>query len=180
MAGSYKSPMRAELTAHWKGFEYITLAQDEDGVLVPMYGPAAILSHDQVCSLIQRLELFTAGYTPKRINTINQDEFDFHHGEGKYANRGRVNKPAKTQDGFIYILKVEGSYHKVGKTINLERRLVQYKNLPWTVHLVASVHVDDIDEAEARIHKLFADVRVKGEWFALAPEHIELFRSFVE
>ena len=94
----------------------------------------------------------------------------------------RENAPAEKQErkktpGFIYVIK-SGEYHKIGRTINLERRLRDISSTVGPIAELALVHsfgVDDTIQAEAELHERFSDKRIRGrgEWFDLSQEDVD-------
>lgn len=79
--------------------------------------------------------------------------------------------------GVIYVIRdvdVTG-YCKIGKSINPKGRFDRFAvSLPFKCELVATIQSGNIDRAEGNLHKLFADKRVRGEWFNLDKDDIEV------
>jgi len=71
-----------------------------------------------------------------------------------------------------YIMKTNISpYYKIGKSSDIERRKSQIKGSVSFIDMQVE-HTFDLD-IEAELHAIYAEYRVKGEWFDLSPEHID-------
>lgn len=81
------------------------------------------------------------------------------------------------QPTLIYLLK-SGKYYKIGATDEIEIRLsaLQMGN-PFLIKLIDCVYVDDGLQEERALHSLFAEKRIRGEWFCLSPKEVEEARK---
>ncbi len=79
---------------------------------------------------------------------------------------------------FVYLGHCAG-LHKIGRTINVERRAKQLSaNHPTAdVEMIHAIQTDDPHGVEAYWHNRFADKRVQGEWFALNDDDVQTFRK---
>ena len=70
--------------------------------------------------------------------------------------------------GYIYILTRGGrsSHYKIGRSKNPEKRLAEYLRIPG-VEIVGKYFNEDSYAEEARLHRLYSERRVSGEWFKL-------------
>lgn len=84
----------------------------------------------------------------------------------------------QSKAGFVYVLQMEGHpYFKIGRTNNLTRRLGQISPvLPTDLSLRLALRVGDSSWAESRLHLEFKDRRLKGEWFLLDDDCLELVK----
>lgn len=77
------------------------------------------------------------------------------------------------KQGYVYI-GYDGSskYFKIGKTVDLDRRVREIKNMNPTFEILLHAPVDDQNMVEAHLHKYFENRRVVGEWFNLSVEEV--------
>lgn len=72
----------------------------------------------------------------------------------------------------VYFIQA-GMYVKIGRATRgrIHERLgeLQIGN-PFTLKIIASAVVHDATEAEAQLHRQWAHLRRRGEWFLLTPE----------
>ena len=62
----------------------------------------------------------------------------------------------------IYIIK-SGDKIKIGKTSNMDKRLMAYKTHNPDIHLIKTYDYDD--SLEQYLHNYYKDYRITGEWF---------------
>ncbi len=73
----------------------------------------------------------------------------------------------------IYILKTGKNLYKIGKTQNLQQRLMAYHtHLPVVFRVIRQYPADNINELEESLHIVFQHKRTKGEWFELNQEDL--------
>ncbi|WP_017731896.1 GIY-YIG nuclease family protein [Nafulsella turpanensis] len=75
----------------------------------------------------------------------------------------------------VYILKTGKNLYKIGKTQHLQRRLSGYRtHLPVEFRVVRQYMAANMDELEQSLHVVFQHKHVKGEWFELATEDLQI------
>jgi len=80
------------------------------------------------------------------------------------------------KEGFIYFLKSELGYCKIGRSSNLPKRMQTFAvKLPFRVELFHSFYAADSIEAERFLHRMIDYLRVNGEWFLLNDSQLQLF-----
>lgn len=71
---------------------------------------------------------------------------------------------------YVYVLRdasVTG-YYKIGKTNNPAHRLHRFDvTLPFDIQVISIMPCTNMHNLEAKLHRLFASERVRGEWFKL-------------
>jgi len=73
----------------------------------------------------------------------------------------------------VYILKTGKNLFKIGKTQDLQRRLVAYRtHLPVLFRVIRQYPAANMAELEEGLHIVFQHKRVKGEWFELNSEDL--------
>ena len=73
---------------------------------------------------------------------------------------------------YIYFVEAENGLVKIGRTINLERRMQDLENIsPIPLRLLIAVNCDGkASKVEVAIHNKFGTQRHHGEWFELSEE----------
>lgn len=81
----------------------------------------------------------------------------------------------RLRDGFVYFAKDPvTSLVKVGKSIDVEKRLYQLKQKYGSeLQLLDVIKSSDANALEKEIHKGLDPRRAKGEWFILSEEEVE-------
>jgi uncharacterized protein YerC len=68
----------------------------------------------------------------------------------------------------VYILKTGKNLFKIGKTQDLQKRLLVYQtHLPILFRVIRQYPAVNMNELEESLHLIFQHKRVKGEWFEL-------------
>jgi hypothetical protein len=79
----------------------------------------------------------------------------------------------KMASEIVYLLQ-GGPYCKIGRTKNLVKRIkVIQTNHPYPLVIVHTWEVSNAAEVEGYLHRKFASVKMKGEWFQLPISDIE-------
>jgi len=105
------------------------------------------------------------------------------HPDDPFIAKFEVTKAPKPSDGkgqtnhgWVYLLR-SGSYYKIGRSDDLERRVKQVSiALPQKVELEHAIETDDPAGIEAYWHKRFSDKRLNGEWFELEKVDVKAFK----
>ncbi len=75
----------------------------------------------------------------------------------------------------VYILKTGRNLYKIGKTRDLHKRLASYHtHLPILFRVVRQYPAANMDDLEASLHIVFQHRRVKGEWFRLNNDDLQI------
>ena len=87
---------------------------------------------------------------------------------------------SRTRWGYVYLLQA-GPYYKIGASTNVKRRIRQLATLPpFNLHLLCTLHTDDMYGLEQGLHERFAAKRVNGEWFELDQEDVGYIQQLGE
>lgn len=82
--------------------------------------------------------------------------------------------------GFVYLLACKG-VHKIGVAKNPLRRLKALQTgSSDKITIVHTIYSQDAFRLEKYFHRLFAYKRLEGEWFALTPAMVDLFKRYQE
>jgi hypothetical protein len=85
---------------------------------------------------------------------------------------GRVTSEVSAT-GQVYVFRL-GEFHKIGRSKDTAKRLQAFATLPYEMALVHTIHTDDPKGLEKLLHRRFAHCRVRGEWFRLSDEELDL------
>ncbi len=78
--------------------------------------------------------------------------------------------------GYVYLMK-SGKYHKIGRSVSVERRHRDLAiQLPEELKVIHEIATDDPVGIEAYWHKRFKEQRLNGEWFNLGADDINAFK----
>lgn len=94
----------------------------------------------------------------------------------------RTNKTPEIKveaEGVVYLLQ-SGVYFKIGKTRHLPHRAKQLAigvKVPFDIKLIHAFTSIDCQVAELKLHQLFHEKRVEGEWFTLLDEDVEYIKA---
>lgn len=118
------------------------------------------------------------------ISAFSQSEIDKHNHNllsQYYPPSGSRHKSAATQkpppkEGYIYFLSDGNGNVKIGKTVDIKKRIESMK-LPEQPILLHAIHVKDYDKAEIIFHEHYKEYRKRGEWFELPQVEIETIQN---
>jgi len=90
-----------------------------------------------------------------------------------------VAKPADVQtfnpDGYAYIAYASTGHYKVGRSVRPDERIHHFDTqMPVQVVRVHQFPADTAAEAENALHEALSSCRVKGEWFDLSDDQVDL------
>lgn len=76
------------------------------------------------------------------------------------------------RNGYVYLINA-GEFYKIGISRNVDRRITQLSTIPpFDVTLVCIIETDDMLGLENKLHTMFSEKRVNGEWFTLSDEDV--------
>lgn len=127
-------------------------------------------------------ELEQKGFIERQNNSYET----FHTSMWKLSNKWRKYKPTEentahtplTNEGFIYLVKLDKHY-KIGKSVLPEQRLKEFTLLPFPLEEICIELVEDYEQVERELHEQFKQKRVRGEWFELNQDDIEIIKKYL-
>jgi len=88
-------------------------------------------------------------------------------------------KQAENTSEFVYFIKnTETTRFKIGRTQNVEERLCQLQtgnDCPLIIYKI--IPSENSAELETSLHNKFAEYHIRGEWFAISEEQVNLVKS---
>ena len=95
------------------------------------------------------------------------------------TNRALIINRRSTK-GILYIVQSSEIY-KIGITDNFKQRLSALRhNTPHGLSVILILRISNANLVEKRLHTLFKDRRVKGEWFRLNSDDLEFLRCIID
>lgn len=80
--------------------------------------------------------------------------------------------------GYVYVLKSEDGHYKIGRTANLDTRIKSIStSSPQRIQLTHAFKAINPAAQESALHAMYADKRVRGEWFALTSDDVVAIRK---
>lgn len=81
--------------------------------------------------------------------------------------------------GYVYILKSDKGFYKIGRTSNPDNRLRTFNvRLPMHVNYEVLIKTSDMNGLEAHFHKQFQHKHESGEWFRLVHNDLRWLKHF--
>jgi hypothetical protein len=118
-------------------------------------------------SLISQGVIITGNYNKVRYDQTLWYAFD---DESEFLSG---ISPKRFVHGHVYVIEEKGLY-KIGCSSDYEKRLKKFK----TAKLIATYETDNIFADERKIHLLFDEKRVCGEWFGLNANDLMVISNF--
>lgn len=80
--------------------------------------------------------------------------------------------------GYVYLMRSDNGYHKIGMSKKTSERLFGVKRLyPVEIELIHQIKCHDRRKVEQMLHKKYRKQRYGHEWFSLAPGDVEWITS---
>lgn len=94
------------------------------------------------------------------------------------TERTTQTRASKTKEGYVYLIESENGYYKIGKSIDIERRLNQHEmDYPLKLRIIHSFESSNARRDEKKILDAFSQKNLRGEWFQLDECDIAWFKS---
>jgi hypothetical protein len=139
--------------------------------MMPVKTDGYVLSEDDWFRLQSQVNRFYSRYDQDWIDEQNEKNRKIR----KWASTPR-NSPGLP--GYIYLLKASNGFFKIGRAINVEKRLIGHRRMyPLEINVLHTVYVTDMVRTESYLLKRFEDYKMQGEWFLLEPDHVDFICS---
>lgn len=94
----------------------------------------------------------------------------------------RLDKENKAKKGIGYIYLIKSRYgYKIGKSKNIKQRNKLFSiKMPFEFDYVFKKKCSDYHNLEIRLHEMFKDKNINGEWFQLSEDDIKLIKEEVD
>lgn len=113
-------------------------------------------------SKIKRAYLLLTGPSPEDVNGLNDNNKD-------------------DNSGFVYLAYAETQDYKIGRSKNPDDRIKHFDTqMPVEVSKVHTFPATDANESERLLHEWCEDRQVKGEWFNLEEQHVDVLKAISE
>jgi len=134
-----------------------------------------IISREDFEWLVETGSKFYANHNDYEIAGIN---LEIREGLIGPSHEPVKKKRLKEDYGFVYLLRADNGYYKIGRTISLDDRIKQLKIAsPCELELILAIETDECRELEESLHCLFDDKRATGEWFELIEADVEYIKG---
>ncbi len=135
-------------------------------MLIPRRRSNRVLDHDEWVATLEKINSFYSTVSPRMIADVNK-HINLVNSTNDAIHIGRF--PVV---GFVYLLRAENGRYKVGKTINMPKRLSEIQQeYPLEIRLIAFYKTKDYSQEEERIKKLTKEYAVgPSEWRIFPPK----------
>lgn len=97
--------------------------------------------------------------------------------EYTHDRKFRPQKKRSQKPGYVYVIKA-GPYYKIGRTKNLDTRIMQLSTQPpFDIEFVHAIWTPEMTFLESKLHNKFAAKHKNGEWFELDEEDVAWLRT---
>jgi hypothetical protein len=92
-----------------------------------------------------------------------------------YKNPPKKFIPFRPQQGYVYLMQAENGIYKIGMAKNVEdRRKSLEREIPLKMKVIHYFFSENCRKAERHLHTVYADLRLRYEWFTLSDEHVSM------
>jgi Rha family phage regulatory protein len=96
-----------------------------------------------------------------------------------YLENYMIDDEGNVVNGFVYIIKdYSGGYYKIGKTIDLERRLMQLRTGNIDIEIICSLQDINYGLIETKLHRENEDKLIYGEWFDIEDRLEDIIQEY--
>jgi len=117
----------------------------------------------------------------KMIKEAEREYIEAHKKEVGELNRltdpkavNALRKDTRRNSMVVYLIRAENGLVKIGKTHDVEARLQALDiGSPVGLELIFVIETPYADEIEQKLHGIYEQKRVKGEWFSLSEDDVQ-------
>lgn len=161
---------------HIYGLAFQVDNNNEDFILIPTEYNGKFISREKAKFIIKGLKNYIDYFSDEEIKEANKlPKKNIEH-----TNKNKPNVVPYNKKGFVYFLKAEKTnWYKIGMTNNLHDRLNQLRPImPFKIKIAYYIKANNRYKLEKKIHKVFKDKKINGEWFELSTNDIQLIKEF--
>jgi len=148
--------------------------EDHKKCLTLVDNAGMIMDYNDIKVVIEGLKNFLKITSADKIKQINEEQLEhFTNEKPPREEHVKTDRP-----GFIYIVKFT-DYFKIGKTINMQKRMGEYTKLPEKPQIIMCEEVDNYSAIEEKLHTIFDSKRVRGEWFNLSEKDLKIAKKMI-
>lgn len=152
-----------------KGGKAIGFKTSGTKMLIPTNTHGYVIPHDEWLEISKRVDAFFGKTTTSQIKKVNT-------AIGKENHLNIIPKEKLgTIPGYVYLLKSENGFYKIGKTKDINKRLEQIqKEYPVKIKLIHFIKTDDYTALENKFHRAYDQYRTDTtEWFKLPEKAVD-------
>lgn len=159
-------------------FSCLSINYDKDnGAIFPTNRNYMYLSKKEIQFLIDGLSKTLSIVTDEEITQANNELVKQFISESTRAKEESKIKTREKKKGYVYFIKDNSGYIKIGCTKNVNRRLKDFSVASINLKIVHQIETNDMELTEELFHNKFFKKRIKGEWFNLNENDIEYIIS---
>lgn len=149
---------------------HIHIKYKNDSMLMPFLQSGKFLSKERWASIKLKIDKFYASTSMDDIERYNAS-----------IQKKERNIVPSASAGYLYLLRSNVGYYKIGRTINVDVRVGQHlRDYPVTLDVVHVVVVPDMIRYESWLLSKFSDRKMQGEWFSLSDDDVNWIKSLDE
>lgn len=137
-----------------------------------------VCTREEIKELIGYLNNFiNSTITDEDISNANNENFK-RNMRGCSDSKNSESKIKKEKiKGFVYFITMNKKEYKIGMTKDMNTRMGEYTKLPYDPDIIHTIETNDAILTETLFHNLYADKRLRGEWFKLSVDDVRYIKS---
>lgn len=138
-------------------------------MLIPIDTYGRVILPDRWYEIARMIDAFYRKATTDEIKKVN-------HEMRKLRGMGLTPRdPRLPIVGYVYLLRSENGYYKIGRTIDINTRIDAIQSqFPMAIKLIHIIETDDYVATEKELHLAYEVHRKeKTEWFSLPPSAVD-------